>query len=376
MLPRITLYLSKISVLLFLFHSTAFAGDRNLPMQFYVIEDACGGGNGSDCGSKLLAQGIITKDSPFLLSAALKNKELPTVVDVYFDSPGGSLQAGMMMGDILRKAKAETFVKSQPYKECKNYSRTQKCVALTEKPICYSACAYAFLGGIVRRVDEGAFYGLHQFRGSTHDSGESLGQSVSAIIALYLDKMGVDRKLLDIASLTTADNLQIVSRTEAIQLRIDNTKPPSTKWEIGISNSSMSYVYILKPLPDGHFTSITFYKNEDGFHANISLIIDKNRTWRTANEIGQIFSWGEPTFFTFIVDGKEFGLGKAAAWQPLDKENGFVTSVKVPENVVTQLILAKTFEIQAIWPRANKDLDPSTELEVEGLNTGLRIISK
>jgi hypothetical protein len=74
------------------------------PMRF-TLHRPCGG-NGSVCGIYILAEGEITENSPSELETiARKLNFRPTV---YFDSPGGSLFGGIMLGHVIRRFGLDT----------------------------------------------------------------------------------------------------------------------------------------------------------------------------------------------------------------------------------------------------------------------------
>src|SRR5262249_680969 len=89
----------------------------------------------------LLASGGIDDDAADRLSRALQTNA--PVNEVWFNSPGGNSFVGVQMGDILRKNMVTTRVKAGSG--------------------CASACSTAFLGGVMRKVEPGAAYGVHMF---------------------------------------------------------------------------------------------------------------------------------------------------------------------------------------------------------------------
>lgn len=89
----------------------------------------------------LLAEGQIEGGESGRLAAAMA--QAGAIEEVWFNSPGGDALEGPAMGRILRKSGAM--------------------VRLTQGRACISACSYAFLGGVVRIVDPGGYYGVHMF---------------------------------------------------------------------------------------------------------------------------------------------------------------------------------------------------------------------
>lgn len=73
--------------------------------------------------------------------------------EIWFNSPGGAAMEGPYMGRVIRKRGLAVRLK-------RDYA-------------CISACSYAFLGGVIRIVEPGAYYGVHMFSG-TGDPAEML----------------------------------------------------------------------------------------------------------------------------------------------------------------------------------------------------------
>jgi hypothetical protein len=184
-------------------------------------------GTASFCGPYILAQGEITSSSPSEFENIVR--KLNFQPSVYFNSPGGSLGAGIMLGRVIRKFGLDTYV-GGPYKEVKNvrgYTDT-----LVERGLCLSACAYAFMGGRTRELADGGILGVHQFQTRDGDSGEGSAQLTVAILSAYLEEMGIDRALLDLASATKPAQIEVIPPRLAQALKLDNADPPKSEWQL------------------------------------------------------------------------------------------------------------------------------------------------
>ena len=95
-------------------------------------------------GRVLIAEGQILSGEAKRLEKALK--KFGAVDEIWFNSPGGAALEGPYMGRAIRK---------------RNLA-----VRLRKEHACISACSYAFLGGVVRIVEPGAYYGIHMFSGA------------------------------------------------------------------------------------------------------------------------------------------------------------------------------------------------------------------
>jgi hypothetical protein len=143
----------------------------------FSYEERCNTQLTPSCQKMVLAQGVINKES--FIQFREFTKDLPAGTWIAFTSPGGNLINGMQMGALIRERRFNTTIS---YTE---HSPSD----------CLSACAYAFLGGTSRNLPPNSRFGLHQFRGlETAISAEDT-QKLSAILAKYVDAMGIDRRI-------------------------------------------------------------------------------------------------------------------------------------------------------------------------------------
>lgn len=94
-------------------------------------------------GRVLLAEGAIKPNEAQRLEQALAGAG--AIDEVWVASPGGAALEGPRMGRVIRRRGIAT--------------------RLPANRACISACTYAFLGGPVRIVEPGAYYGVHMFTG-------------------------------------------------------------------------------------------------------------------------------------------------------------------------------------------------------------------
>ena len=196
------------------------------PMGF-VRYSPCYGSSSRICGQRLLARGVIQRDTPRKLSELLKGTVRPIIC---FDSPGGDLGAAVEMGQILRRAQATTCLKPD-YKIQLNTNGDEQ--VLSARAQCASACSVAFLGGVVREIEEESLFGVHQFAASQkQDASEANAQIAMTGLARYFDRMGVRRELLDLASLTPATDMRFLTTSELAVLRITNDRVILSEWSL------------------------------------------------------------------------------------------------------------------------------------------------
>jgi len=157
----------------------------------------------------VFVSGFIDPGAPDRMAAELTRQNVPTA-DVYLDSPGGSVGAGIALGRMFRRYKMSTYIGSndgtrEPYGRC------------------YSACVYAYIGGTSRYMKEADSLGIHRFTaGAPSEHDLERAQLVSAEIARYISDMGVDLKLFQIASRIPSASMYRLNVKDAITLRVAN----------------------------------------------------------------------------------------------------------------------------------------------------------
>ena len=108
--------------------------DWNKPLQFLLIP-------GGDRGKVLIVGGEFTAGDADRLQSFLRTAG--PISEVQLDSGGGNASEGPKVGRVIRAAHLSTRVAS-------GFA-------------CISSCSMAFLGGMVRRIDDDAVYGVHTF---------------------------------------------------------------------------------------------------------------------------------------------------------------------------------------------------------------------
>jgi hypothetical protein len=203
------------------------------PMHF---EDVSNGGNCEGC-AYVQATGEITSDTSKEFEAFEARAQYPADI-VRLNSPGGSLAGGIALGELFRSRGISTEVGSSA-----PITGVPRSRAAGRSPgVCASACAYAFLGGVGRSLDEGAKLGFHRFyqenaleRPSAKlFTGQDLGdaQIITAGLTLYTLKMGVDPSLIALAASAGPNEMHWTSREEAQKLRVTYIASAYKPWRV------------------------------------------------------------------------------------------------------------------------------------------------
>jgi hypothetical protein len=216
--------------------------------------DPCGGGNSYSCRPFILAKGQIQADTAQQFRQFIQNRRDKSHATVFFDSSGGNLAGALALGRAIRQLSFDTYVGTR-YVDVLTIPRNGKIDiqdrVLSQSPICASACAYAFLGGRLRTVGDGASILIHQFRSLHGDQGEQNAQAILSTVSRYVREMGVDLRLVELASATPNDRTQTIGKEQAISLAIDNSRRPEANWAISVQ-------------PNGHPILLTRHEVDPG----------------------------------------------------------------------------------------------------------------
>lgn len=93
-------------------------------------------------GVILLAMGSIKPGESARLANAIQRVG-PRLAEIWLYSPGGTSVEGIKMGRLIRKKGLATRI--------------------PKGAMCFSACSMVFLGGVLRTVDAGGYYGVHMW---------------------------------------------------------------------------------------------------------------------------------------------------------------------------------------------------------------------
>jgi hypothetical protein len=187
------------------------------PVNAMTFKTGHSGGNCSTC-VWIAAEGEITENTPDEFLAFLD--ENPEGYAVYLNSEGGNLIAGLRLGAIIREQELSTVVSATTQYEDSDW------VNETAEGICYSACAYAFLGGINRTVKEKEI-GFHQFYSDGKSKVQekpvndfSSDQLLSGLLSKYISDMGIKSELLILASTEDKTSLYFPTNDDIEKLNI------------------------------------------------------------------------------------------------------------------------------------------------------------
>lgn len=220
----------------------------------------------------VFASGEITEGTTDRLTAFVREHKIEAA-KIHFNSPGGSLAEGIMLGRAIRRLQFFTTV---------GVYNPDYDSDLNKASSCASACAYAYAGGVSRFLDEyTGRLGVHQFYGATSDSlsGEA-AQQVSGLIVSYLDQMGVDAKAFTISTIADRNGMIWLSPDEALKLRFANngSAPPTAEIKLA------GMIPYLRIEQDHHdvTTRVLFYCEAKNLHMEFGIVTNPETSTRIA----------------------------------------------------------------------------------------------
>jgi hypothetical protein len=301
----------------------------------FSIENRCFKELMPNCQNMIFAQGIIN-------TATVKefkevSAKLPVGTYLVFSSPGGDLIAGLQLGLAIREKGFNTIIAGDDF----------------APPRCLSSCAYAFLGGVQRRIPPESKLGLHQFRGHDQELSAYDSQKVLAVIMKYLDKMGVDRRFEDVALQTSSDKISFITSEQA------------KLWQVEFTGQTNSPRWRMEATPQGKLMLINTLKTTQGQLLNFGFIKTAPQTI-----FSMIFypSQDPVSFATRInhqlhVQGQVFDLVQVSNWQEVGQ--GYQGIFTIPPQALSLLLSLSddaTFSLRARFIKAPK---PSTNENIE-----------
>lgn len=174
---------------------------------------------GNHCCQWISADGPITTKTPDDFRKFMKEQRYGA--DVLLNSPGGSLSAGIELGQLFRQYNLSTRV---------GRIMIDKYGPNEIGGECASTCAYAFIGGIERQIPKGSRLGFHRFYNKNaitsfdkqQFSAQYLDNTQRTVAALvsYIQVMGLDAAVINLADKAGPNEMYWVSDSEARTLKI------------------------------------------------------------------------------------------------------------------------------------------------------------
>ena len=326
-------------------------------------------GTAKFCWPVVLLRGVIDSDSPKRVSDYFESGK--GVETIAFDSPGGNLLAGLKIGEFIRERHYDTLVSSE-------YSEEQAgggSRLISKNAICMSACAYAFMGGVGRTVEDHGMIGVHQFAyESKKNSPGSDAQVATAVLSQYVKDMGVDRDVLDVASLTASTEIATIDRKAARRLNLDNQSPVDAPWQLKALAGGMLTLAVEQQRPGSDSrTRIALAKPDATNRVLVLIEYDLSFDGRTRDEIiesGTTGDIGREQICSRENYSDCISLTRITHWEVV-AGNRFHALYAVSDSDIAGLAARSTgFTISSAFPHAYEDIAPDVHLGIAGFKDG------
>ena len=344
------------------------------PMRFSTFWPC--NGNASFCGIRILAEGTIQPESGRKFETFLRNRKqhkqaLPPRPTVVFDSPGGSVIGGMELGRVIRKNKLDTEM-ADSYSQVAENDQSKK-AAVIERAVCASACVIAFSGGMTRSAQRGARLGIHQFSGGQGNIGDSATQVTVVVLASYFEEMGINRSLLDRASLVPASSIAWVSESDAKRFRLDNTAPYLSQWKVTPTEDGVAVLEVLQEVGFGRSVSLRVSSAQGAGVLTVETILEKSVL--SGDRIGQ-FPENELPEIDICTQTRCIQARPVRPWARRESTTltAFQAIVSLSSAELLEMSKANRPRITDNFGNAASDVSLSTELSTIGLAPGIALL--
>jgi len=237
----------------------------------------------------IVADGEITAETPkdfrrFLTAGGVQRGAR---LEVYFNSPGGNLLGGVQLGEIIRDFGLGTRVaRSVPDGPAFRDGEQPE----TDAPgHCYSACAFAFLGGKWRIADGGTL-GVHQSyfkealtapnvpKFTARDF--SAQQLIEGLVLEYVVRMGIDHRFVTYGARTGPTDIYVFTADEMDLFGITWNDLHYTNWTLEARGDGLVAVSKTR---NGERTATLFCRKDQALRLSIDspnpFTADVNADW-------------------------------------------------------------------------------------------------
>jgi hypothetical protein len=312
-------------------------------------------------GDIVLAQGKIERKSEDGFGEAVKN--LPAGTIVVLNSMGGDLVGGLRLGQSIRARDFNTWVMdatsdNPAIKDKKNMGR------------CFSSCAYTFLGGVLRRVDKAGQLGVHQFRNTDDKLDANQAQKISAMLARYLDTMGINRQLLDQALLTEPGKMTLIPETQRIAWNIEPSFPSTvtlSKWklEAAAGGKRLAYTSVKQINRNAFLTFALTYVN-----GSLRGLVIAKPDARDELASDWLSAFNDKVEVMVEVNSKLLVMQPLGNWELAGQVNTPGTRqiwYAVKPELIKELLNARQFKLKLQWAIPPMGMDAETTFSTDGL---------
>lgn len=294
--------------------SSALAAEPTIQAVTFKHQD------GRAAPAEIYIDGEITPSLPRQLVASLANNRIERGT-IYLNSIGGDLQAGLELGEFIRKTGFNTAI-----------GRRGDAYGRPTPGSCQSACLMTFAGGVYRFAEPRTFFGIHRFYARSAGAEDlALGQVISAAITGYLLRMGVSPTLFE-KMVNAGASPQKLTVDEALKLNLVNNGVLPVNWTI-VGKDGKVYLQGEQRTWNGTGRMQVACSRTEGMSLTAQYDADKNTQ--------KILS--DAKHLSLRVNGGFVGVENGALTRPTSVIGGFLTtSFRVSQNAAYGLARARS----------------------------------
>lgn len=320
-------------------------------MQFSV-EQVCVGAN---CQSLIIANGPVERTSNERFKAV--SIGLPPGTVVSMKGNGGDLLGALRLGELIRQARFHTNVRESGDE-------------------CLSACVFAFMGGLVRSVHPQARLGFHSLKSTGAGPKEEEAQrNTRRLLGVYLDQMGIDRRVLDYALTAAPGGLSLVDSAMAQRLALStsaNSIARYSAWRLQASRSGQLLGYVTEAQANGAASLTLGITRVDGALRLLVHIKPLALGGPTTDDLTAQFTQDSPAPQIYI-NGKNIEAPPLKAWARVN--DGFQAWLGLNSSQARLLESASSFSV-VLGDESRGIIEPRVEFGSLGLSNALAAINR
>jgi hypothetical protein len=267
---------------------------------------------------QIYLSGAIDADAPRRVEALIRSWKIPPRSDVYLDSPGGDVNAGIALGRLFRTSSMTTHLGTP--------RRRQHSPSIPAPALCLDACAFAYFGGLYRWAPTGRDrIGLHGLSAmKTNSTGGDPAQRAAGV-ASYLKDMGIDAATLAPTPTASGDAMAWLSAEPMLSAGLANNGrlPLTATYQLSPGSAYLALNQIVR---NGVYR-MTIMCKPDGLTLTSYYIVGADRARKIAMR-------GRRSFFE--VDGREALPPQRTSVTTLNE--AIVTSRPYPSTQLARLV--------------------------------------
>ncbi|CAN5645546.1 hypothetical protein BH10PSE18_BH10PSE18_23190 [soil metagenome] len=196
------------------------------------------------------------------------------------------------------------------------------------------------------------------------------------VLSRYVEDMGLDRRIVDIASVVPPNKMYWLSAAQMRTLKVDSSGGALARWEIGARPDGLPFLRARQPLAPGREATVVLTVVDGRLAVAMGLAFRTSAYPETRLEA---FPLGQLPEVVVEIDGERMRAEPLRAWGHGADVAGIVTyrsTSTLDPQVRERLARARTLAIDDGSTRASPDLSIATPLSVDNLAAGAGLLMR